>query len=144
MAIWRTVGISLWALSLMVCFCGLGSTYGQELTMPKEAQVVIINPQHIAVPDQKVRILHKLVQEVVGHQFHLRGHQPDRPLELILGEEWERLKLAGIGETDSIYLKTWDETKFVVSDIQLTVQHMVVSDQWERMAAEISRRATEI
>jgi hypothetical protein len=62
-------------------------------------------------------------------------------LELILGQDTEQLKLAGAGQSDLIYLKEWDETKFVVSDMQLTVQHLLVNDRWEQMMDEISRRA---
>jgi hypothetical protein len=78
---------------------------------------------------------------VVANQLHLHGSSRGAPLELILGQDTEQLKLAGPGEPDLIYLKVWNETKFVVSDMQLTVQHLLVNDRWERMMDEISRRA---
>jgi hypothetical protein len=124
--------------SLIIGYSVLGA---ENLGAPKTDSVIITNPQHAPVPDQKVRVLHRLVREVVANQLHLHGSSRGAPLELILGQDTEQLKLAGTGESDLIYLKTWDETKFVVSDMQLIVQHLLVNDRWEQMMDEISRRA---
>jgi hypothetical protein len=124
--------------SLVIGFSVLGA---EDLRAQKNDSVVITNPRHAPIPEQKVSILHRLVRQVVANELHLHASSRGAPLELILGQDTEQLKLAGAGQSDLIYLKEWDETKFVVSDMQLTVQHLLVNDRWEQMMDEISRRA---
>ncbi len=143
-AIRRHSPASLFRLFLLLNLCCSVGVYANDRRSPGNDKVVVTNPQHLLVPDQKLRILHGLVREVIVRRLHLKDVPREVPLELVLGQETEQLKLAGAGEPDLIFLKTWDETKFVVSDLQLTIQHLLVNDRWEQMAEEITRRANRI
>ena len=58
------------------------------------------------MPEQKVRLLHPLVQEELANQLRLHRRPSEVRWELILGQPLEQLKLAGGRKSDSIFLET--------------------------------------
>lgn len=107
---------------------------------------MVKNPQHLEVPDARAKGLHQIVQQVVSD--YLRGC--DKPVQqkkeapaliLVLGEDREHFTYGGIDQVDTIYLQSWDEAKFVASDVSLSFQHQLSGDNLNRMMEEISRRS---
>lgn len=110
---------------------------------PGFAQVTIQNPKHLEVPEQRVQMLHNIICEVAAKEFHVRKGNVECGLTMVLGEGRSRVA-AESGGVYTVYLERWDETTFVVSDMQLSMYRMVTRDRWVGMAREISRRADQI
>jgi hypothetical protein len=37
------------------------------------AQIMIDNPQHLDIPEQRAQVLHNIICRVVAEEFHIRG-----------------------------------------------------------------------
>ncbi len=103
------------------------------------------NPQQLEVPDARAKELHQIVQEVVSDYLRGRDKSVQQKREapalvLVLGEDREHYTYGGIDQVDTIYLQSWDEAKFVASDVSLSFQHQLSGDNLNRMMEEISRR----
>src|SRR5262249_20580807 len=104
------------------------------------AQVTIKNPRNLAVPEQRVRVLHRIICRVVAEEFHVRGSEVEGTVTLFLGEERQRTVVDERNGTFNIYLKRWDEAEFAISDTELAVQRMLSRDRFERIARKVIRR----
>jgi hypothetical protein len=108
------------------------------------AQIMIDNPQHLDIPEQRAQVLHNIICRVVAEEFHIRGGKVEGPVVLILGEQKEQSTADEFNRVYTIYLERWDEATFAISDIRLAVQRMVFRNHWERMAREVVRRAEQV
>lgn len=144
---------------LVTClFIDVCSAHGQGKTSPEQPRetatdtdsaenwtrsVAVTNPQQLEVPEERVQVLHRIVQRVVADYLGIRESKPV-PLRFELGQEREHFTLGASDGADTVYLKKWDESKFIASDVCLTVQHMVVAHGLSQMTQEISRRTDQI
>src|SRR5215469_14116095 len=123
--------VSVWSSPAIVSFL---------LMSVGTAQVTIENPRNLAVPEQRVQVLHRVISRVVAEEFHIRGSEVEGTVTLWLGEERERTVVDERSGTFNIYLKRWDEVEFAISDTELAIQRMLSRDRFERIAREVIRR----
>lgn len=108
------------------------------------AQVTIQNPQHLAIPEQRVQVLHNLVCRVVAEELHIRESKVQGPVTVVLGERQERTVADEFNGVYTIYLEHWDETIFASSDVRLTIQRMAFRNHSQQMAREVIRRVNQV
>lgn len=123
---------------------GSGNTPQILYSSDHSNELAVTNPQRLELPEERVRILHRLVKQVVKNYLRIRENEPEAPLVLVMGEEKEHFTLGSPEVGDAIYLKKWDESKFVASDVSLTVQHLVIAFGLTQMTQEISTRINQI
>jgi hypothetical protein len=108
------------------------------------AQLTISNPKHLDLPEQRVRVLLIEACRVVANEFHARNSSDvEYSLILVLGEKDEGW---GIDNEDRItlYLREWNETKFVEAATRLAIQSLANHERVQRLAKEILRRSDRI
>lgn len=109
------------------------------------AQVRIVNPQHLSVPEERVNLLYRMSRDVVAHEFQLKdARRMDFPLTLVLGEQNEQLQLDEDHQVYSVLLDKWDESKFVTSVMRLAVWRVVPRQRRNELVLEILKRAREV
>jgi hypothetical protein len=106
-------------------------------------QVKIDNPRNLPVPKEKVETLLATVQRVVSEEFDIRQKSSQRfPLTLVMGAEDERYDADDERKIYTIYLASWDETKFTAAATALAVYRLVIpQDRRKRMVTEALRRS---
>lgn len=107
----------------------------------RRASFAIANPKNLKVPEPRAQALHQIVQDVVADYLHVRHKKQAPPLLLVLGGEKEHFTFGGLNQVDTIYLETWNEEKFVATDVSLAVQRLLAADGLNRLVEEISHRS---
>ena len=120
------------ATSLTMLLCSLSA-----------AQVIVQNPQHLEIPEQRVQMLHTTICRVVSEEFHTRRENAEGPLILVLGEETERSETDELHRAYTIYLNRWNQQTFVLSDLRLAVQRLT-RDRLGEMERKVIRRVNSI
>ena len=117
----------------------------ERITAPgvelRRASFAITNPKGLRVPEPRAQALHQIVQDVVADYLHVHHKKEVPPLLLVLGEEREHFTFEGLNQVDTIYLETWNEEKFVATDVSLAVQRLLSADSLNRLVEEISHRS---
>jgi hypothetical protein len=109
-------------------------------TPGNRTHVTIENPHCLDVPAQHVQVVHEIVCRVVAEEFQVDEAKVDCRLRLVLGEEKDRSAADEANGIYTVYLISWDEPAFAISDMRLAVQRMVSPDRWQHMTHEIIRR----
>lgn len=123
-----------WILQAWVCvMLGVGCAW---------AQVTILNPHHVFVPQDRVNLLFRMSRDVISREFQLKDQRRmDFPLTLVLGEQNERLSLDEDHQVYEVLLNNWDESKFVTSVMRLAVWRVVPRERRNQLVLEILQRA---
>ena len=110
------------------------------------AQVSIQNPQNLEIPEPRVQVLHRIVCRVIGEEFHLKAHEIDDAMSLVLseGKETEGKIDGNSGGSPTIYLGHWDEAAFAVTDMQLMLHKVVSRERQRKMMRKIVQRLNQI
>jgi len=105
--------------------------------------VEIVNPKHLNVPNDTVKVLMSTACQVVAEDSHLRN-ECDAPysLKLVLGEQEERYGIDQHGKA-IIYLSRWDDLKFAYTAISVAIQR-AHPGRLQRLVAETLRRSSRI
>src|SRR5262249_28235800 len=93
------------------------------------AQLSIENPKHGSVPEEQARLLLRLSCRAIAHQLHLRESSiSEMEMHLVLGEKDE-----GFGYDEhmvpTLFLREWDEKKFVTAALRFAVQRSIDQHQ---------------
>jgi hypothetical protein len=107
-----------------------------------QAQVTIVNPKHLDVPEGKVNILFHMTCEVLGEEFHyLKNDQIEFPAVLILGRSDDYISADSAKGVYAISLEKWDENMFTSAVITLGLYRIVPMDRRRRLVLEARRRS---
>ncbi len=109
------------------------------------AQLVIENPKHLDVSEQRAQAVFLTTIRVMEREFHSEGALENMfRMRLVLGEKPERFTIDDPLGNGTVYMERWSEGKFAVTAMRLSVQHLLVPDRQKRMLEEIVRRTHEI
>ena len=109
------------------------------------AQLTILNPNHLDVPEEKANALLSTACRVVAQEFHVTDISALRfSLVLVLGEKEEHYTIDEKRLEYKLYMKQWDEAKFAALAMRLCVQRLPTRDQEARLLKEILRRSDKI
>lgn len=112
---------------------------------PCAAQLTIVNPKQLEVPEEKGKVLLSTACRVVAEEFHVSDPSALRfSLVLVLGEKEEHYTVDEKRLEYKLYMKEWDETKFAGLAMRLCVQQFPTHQQEARLLKEILRRSEEI
>jgi hypothetical protein len=114
------------------------------LVCPVLAQVTIKNPDHLAVPEQRVQIVFRTTCRVVAKEFQLPEKEVEFPLLLILGDPNERYTSDEEHQVYTVYLYRWNEVQFAASAMRLAVQYSVTPSRRDKLVTEILKRSNRI
>jgi len=109
------------------------------------AQLVIENPKHLEVPEQRAQAVFLTTMRVMEKEFHSQGTLENTfRLRLVLGEKPERFTIDDPSGNGTVYMERWNEGKFAVTAMRLSIQHLLVPERQKHMLEEIVRRTHEI
>ena len=109
------------------------------------AQFTIDNPTHLNLPEDQARLLLQMSQRKVARELHLRDSSNiEFGLHLVLGEKEERYGYDDQAGVATVFLREWNETKFVIAAMRFAVQHSIGPQRQEQMVVEVLRRAKQI
>ncbi len=92
-------------------------------TAPCAAQLTVVNPKQLAVPQERGTILLGTACRVSRTSSAWAIHRLSGfPLALVLGEREERYTVDEKKLEYKLYMKEWDETKFAALAMHLCVQ----------------------
>jgi hypothetical protein len=108
------------------------------------AQLTIINPKNLDLPQDRARVLLIEASRVVANEFHVRNSSDvGYPLLLVLGEKDEGYGIDSEGRV-TLYLQVWSETKFVDAATRLAIQSLANRKRLQRLAKEVLQRSDRI
>jgi hypothetical protein len=108
------------------------------------AQIIIKNPKHLSVPDNKPQVLFRMACQQVAEEFHIVDPAKLQfPVTVVLGEA-SRYTADEDAQVYTIYLERWDDVRFVSSVVMLAAHRVVTREQYKKMVLETLRRANEI
>lgn len=119
-------------LLVIVC-CGIRS----------HAQVTIVNPQRLDVPEQRAQIIYRTTLRVLAETFETDTPVPF-PITLDLGDANEHYSADEDAGVHEIHLTQWNEKKFAISVMRLTLEHLVDRDCRNVLVYEILTRTDAI
>ena len=137
----------LFSIALTLQFAGalLLPLCAQEAHNLGGPQLVIENPKHLSVPEERARVLLSTSQRVVEERFHLRPSRASKfQLRLVLGQENERYIEDDQTGIPTIYVVEWNEGKFALSALRLAVWRVLDKNDEIHIVREIVRRAERI
>jgi hypothetical protein len=109
------------------------------------AQLTIDNPLHLNLPEDQARLLLQLSYRKVARELHLSDSSNiESGLHLVLGEKEERYGYDDHSGVATVFLREWNETKFVIAAMRFAVQHSIGPQRQEQMVVEVLRRAKQI
>jgi len=112
---------------------------------PVLAQVKIINPHKLEVPEQRVQAIFQATREVVAREFQKSETEIDFALVLVFGDDsYEQYTADEKRQVYTLYLHRWDEVKFATSAMRLAIQHMVSHRRRDQLVTEILERSKRI
>ena len=103
------------------------------------AELTIVNPNHIDIPDQRARALLLTTCRSVADEFHQKPEHVEITMTLVLGDRDERYSIDKKGRL-TMYLVRWDVGKFVNGVITSAMQWMASLKVRNQMLTEILRR----
>jgi hypothetical protein len=108
------------------------------------AQLTVINPKHLDLPEDRARVLLIEASRVVANEFHVRNSSDvGYPLVLVLGEKDEGYGTDSEGKV-TLYLQVWRESKFVDAATRLAIQSLADRNRVHRLAKEVLERSDRI
>lgn len=129
----RLTWSSLTRICCLMIVCALAGTFAA-------AQVKIVNPQQVEVPEQTAQVLLRLSCKVAAEEFHVPG-EAEFPLTLVLGPENEEHYTADDpSRTYTVYLKEWSESRFATATMMIAVRRIALPAQ-KKMITEVLERA---
>jgi hypothetical protein len=109
------------------------------------AELTIDNPRHLAVPEEKARVLLRLACRAIAKEFHSREQsKAELDFRLVLGEKDEYYGIDEHTGVPTVYLQQWNETKFTSAAIRLAVQKSIDRNREERMIFDILQHSEQI
>lgn len=106
------------------------------------AQLSFHNPKNLNLPEDQARWLLRVSCRAVADHLHLREPSvPEFEMRLVLGEEDEHF---GYDETTGVpilFLREWNEQKFVTAAVRFAVEWSVSLPQQQHIIAEVLRRS---
>ncbi len=109
------------------------------------AQLTIVNPKQLEVPQEKANVLLSTACRVVAQEFHVSDPSALRfSLVLVVGETQEHYTVDEKKLEFKLYMKEWDETKFAALATRLCMQQLPTHEQEARLLKEILRRSDKI
>jgi hypothetical protein len=112
---------------------------------PSGAQLTIVNPKQLEVPQEKANVVLSTACRVVAEEFRLSDPSALRlSLVLVLGERDEHYTVDEKRIEYKLYMKEWDEAKFATLAMRLCVQQLPTREQQTRLLKEILRRSDTI
>src|SRR5271169_4378450 len=109
------------------------------------AQLSIVNPKHLDIPDEMASVLLNTACQVVAEEFHQHdASELQFRMVLVLGDEEEHYTVEEKKRVYTLYLKQWDEDKFATLAMRLCVQRLATSSHETRLVKEILRRTEKI
>ena len=132
----KTTNLSL--LSIRGCLTAV--VFTSLAVSAGNAQLKVENPQHLKFEADRAQVLHRIICHVVANELRMRESKTEFPVTLVLGDPQERIRVDEDGIPRTVYLSSWDEAHFAISDMQLVTQRAVILDHWQRMMNEVVRR----
>ena len=109
------------------------------------AQLTIENPKHVEVSEQDAQVVFLTTARVIETEFRSPGTLENKfHVKLVLGQPGERFTIDDPSGNGTIYLERWNDGKFAVALMRLSMQHLLAPDRQKRMLMEIQRRSREI
>ena len=105
--------------------------------------LTIVSSSHSDIPVDRARVLLLTTCRVVAEEFHRKPEDAELQLTLIIGEGDERTAVDAAGH-EELYLKRWDEGKFVDGVITGATQMLTSLHTRRKMFSEILNRADRI
>ena len=139
--LWRSVGVAVLALMAHVALAQASTPQGAS--SPAAARLTIVNPHHLEVPEDRVRVLLLTTCRVVAEEFHRHSDEVDLRVTLVLGDPDERSMVDQQGNL-TLYMDHWNQGKFVDGVITGAVQNLTTLKARNKMFADILRRSDEI
>jgi hypothetical protein len=106
-----------------------------------QAQLRIDNPGHLDFPEQRAQLILNKAAEVVAEEFHVHDmREIEFPLTLVLGSKEDYYEETEDTKIYSIHLRAWDEDKFAVSVVRLSVHRLITRERRNKMLERIMNR----
>jgi hypothetical protein len=110
-----------------------------------EAQLSVMNPKQLEVPQERANVLLSTACQVVAQEFKVSDPSALRfSLVLVLEEKEEHYTVDEKKLEYKLFMKEWDETKFAALVMRLCVQRLPTHEQETRLLKEILRRSDKI
>jgi hypothetical protein len=132
----------LWPLLVPQIGAQVASPETSSLKMAK-LEVEIVNPKHLNLPNDTVKVLMSTACQVVAEDSHLKD-ECDAPysLKLVLGAQEERYGIDPQGRA-IVYLSRWDDSRFAYTVVQLAMQR-AHPGRLQRLVAETLHRSSRV
>ena len=134
----KRLAFALLASSLIPIATGQTSAQGGRPDL-----LTIVNSRQTDVPIERARVLLMTACRIVAEEFHKRPEDLDLRMKLILGDPHERVSVDENGGM-TLYLESWNETKFVDGIITGAMQLLMPLDTRKHVFTEILRRTDKI
>jgi hypothetical protein len=109
---------------------------------PSAAQLTIVNPNHVPVPEQKASLLLSTACRVIAEKFRISKRADHQfSMTLVLGFKDEHYTADQGAYT--LFLERWDERKFIAAMINLAIQRIVIQDRGASIQTEIQQRSSQ-
>ena len=105
--------------------------------------LTIVNSHQVDVPGERARILLLTTCRVVAEDFHRKPEEVDLKMTLVLGEREERYAIDETGRM-TLYLESWNESKFVDGVITGAMQRLTPLRARKQMLVEILHRTDKV
>ncbi len=110
-----------------------------------QAQLVIENPGHLQVPEQKASLLLNTACRVVAEKFRISNPADHLlSLKLVLGSKDEHYTADADKDAYTLFLESWDESKFTIAVTNLAIQRLVIHDRLPSIVAEVLQRTAQV
>jgi hypothetical protein len=116
------------------------------LLAPKlQAQFRVENPHHLDFPQERAELIINSARQVVAEEFHVQdAREVEFPLTLVLGSTDEYYDENEDTKTYAVHLRSWDEVKFAVSVVRLSVHRLITKDRRDKMLARVLNRVNRV
>lgn len=105
------------------------------------AQLSIEDPKHLKVPEDQARLLLRISCRAVAEELHLRESSfAEMDMHLILGEREEGFEYDRHTGVPTLFLRKWDERKFVTAALRFAVQRSKDQHRQKQIMADILHR----
>ena len=109
------------------------------------AQLSIENSKHVNIPEDQARLLLRMSCRAVAHELHLRESSiSELDMHLILGEKDEGFGYDAHTGVPTLFLREWDEKKFVTAALRFAVQKSIDQHRQEQIIVDILHRSRQL
>ena len=109
------------------------------------AQLRIENSRHLDLPEERAQLIVRSAAQVVAEEFHVPDVRDlEFPLTLVLGAPDDYYEENEHTKTYAVHLKAWDETKFAVSVVRLSVHRLITKERRDKMLARVMNRVNRV